>query len=106
MADNLVWPDPVPCRPENPVQGIRQCEALRTGTNCRWLGIRYCGVRVDDMQEALEVLGLDNFSWLLEEDATAEDIQEAESELRGELLALRAENAKEEKALASVRWFV
>ena len=27
MERHLIWPDPVPCRPENPVQGIRTCVA-------------------------------------------------------------------------------
>ncbi len=74
IEDDMAWPDPVPCRPENPVQGIRQCVALRTGTLCPWLHVNYCGVRLGDMQEAFETLGLDEHIWLLEDDVDAADL--------------------------------
>jgi hypothetical protein len=104
---DLIWPDPVPCRPENPVQGIRQCQALRTGTLCPWLHVRYCGVRAGDMADALETLGLDEFDWLLEDDVDASDVETAADELADALnRKRRPSSTRLEDALVNVRWFV
>lgn len=102
----IVWPDPVPCRPENPVQGIRTCEALRTGQPCPWLRVRYCGVRADDMASSLETLELEEFAWLFEDDVDADDLQEAADELQRELRALDTASSQEYQALGRVRWLV
>lgn len=105
MAENLMWPDPVPCRPENPVQGIRQCEALRTGTKCRWLNVDYCGVNTETMTAALETLGLDDFTWLLEDDVDSDDLAEAVGDLADALSGLSGPSARSEAA-GSVRWLL
>lgn len=106
MSESLVWPDPVPCRSENPVQGIRQCEARRTSTRCRWLKVESCEVRVDDMLDALELLGLAEFTWLLEDDVDADDLPEAADDLSDALNSVTAGTRREREALASVRWFL
>ena len=35
MEQQLIWPDPVPCLPVNPVQGIRRCVRAWRGRNVR-----------------------------------------------------------------------
>jgi hypothetical protein len=102
---DLIWPDPVPCRPENPVQGIRQCQALRTGTLCPWLRVRYCGVRSGDMSDALEALGLDEFTWLLEDDVEPDDLATAAIELNDAIAEQHRSSARLEEAMQNVRWF-
>jgi len=106
IEENMAWPDPVPCRPENPVQGIRQCVALRTGTLCPWLHVNYCGVRLGDMQEALEALGLDEHVWLLEDDVDAADLGDGLAELEDSLQRVREGAGGYYDELASVQWFV
>jgi hypothetical protein len=102
----MAWPDPVPCRPENPVQGIRECVALRTGTLCPWLHINYCGVRLGDMQEAFESLGFDEHLWLLEDDVDAADLVDALAELKASLQKVRVGADRYADELGSVQWFV
>lgn len=82
MEQLLIWPDPVPCRPENPLQGIRHCVALETNSKCPWLDVNYCGIRVEDMGDALSDLDLDHLSWVLEDDLDPDDIAEAAVEVR------------------------
>ncbi|MGQ9572234.1 MAG: hypothetical protein ACUVV3_03480 [Dehalococcoidia bacterium] len=106
IEENMAWPDPVPCRPENPVQGIRQCVALRTGTLCPWLHVNYCGVRLGDMQEAFEALRLDEHLWLLEDDVDAADLGDGLAELEAALQENRGGAGDYSEELASVRWFV
>ena len=68
MVDQLIiWPDPVPCRPENPVQGINRCVALETNIKCPWLDVDYCGIRAEDMADSLSELGLGHLSWVVDE---------------------------------------
>lgn len=79
---DMVWPDPVPCRPENPVQGIRACESRRTGRLCQHLGVKYCGVDAGEMLDVMELLGLAEFSWLLEDDVDPDDLADVLSDLK------------------------
>ncbi len=104
--DDMAWPDPVPCRPENPVQGIRQCVALRTNSLCPWLHVNYCGVRLGDMQEACEALGLDEHLWLLEDDVDEADLGDGRAELEAALRDDRVGAERYADEVASVRWFV
>lgn len=105
-SSELVWPDPVPCRPENPVQGIRRCVARETGKLCPWVGVKYCGLRVDDMVDALAMLGLDDeFGWLLEDDVEADELAEAAETLAAAIDGYRPTSRKTEQAIGSVRWF-
>jgi len=106
IEEEMIWPDPVPCRPENPVQGIRQCVALRTATVCPWLHVNYCGVRLGDMQEAFEALGLDEHLWLLEDDVDAADMGDGLTELEAALQEVGEGAGHYDEELASVRWFV
>ena len=106
IEDDMAWPDPVPCRPENAVQGIRQCVALRTGTLCPWLHVNYCGVRLGDMQEAFEALGLDEHLWLLEDDVDAADLGDGLADLEAALQENREGAERYADEVASVRWFV
>ncbi len=106
IEQDMAWPDPVPCRPENPVQGIRECVALRTGTLCPWLQVNYCGVRLGDMQDAFEALGLDDHGWVLEDDVDAADLREAVDDLETALDGARRRASDCPDEAASVRWLL
>ena len=101
MEQQLIWPDPVPCLPENPVQGIRRCEALAKNIKCRWLGVAYCGIRADDIGEALDELGLGELSWILEDDLDADEVAEAARALREALAGI---DGRRDDAASAVRW--
>ena len=98
---SLIWPDPVPCRPENPVQGIRNCVARLTNSPCPWLNVDYCGVRVDEMSDAFDELGLDDLNWILEDDLDPDDVAEAAVAVR---TALGERAAGHSGAAIPVRW--
>ena len=101
MTGTLIWPDPVPCRPENPVQGIRRCVAQEQNILCPWLNVSYCGVDTDDMSDALDELGLGTLSWIFEDDLDPDDVAEAAVEIRK---ALRIHRANSSEAAIAVRW--
>ena len=101
MEQQLIWPDPVPCLPENPVQGIRRCVAREKNINCPWLHVAYCGIRADDMGDALDELGLGELGWILEDDLGADDVAEAAREVRG---ALGGIGGRHDDAASAVRW--
>ena len=101
MEQQLIWPDPVPCLPENPVQGIRRCVARETNSKCPWLDVDYCGIRAEDMGEALDELGLAELGWILEDDLDADEVAEAARALRE---ALGGSGARRGDAAAAVRW--
>ena len=82
MERPLIWPDPVPCRPENPVHGIRTCVARQKNIKCPWLKVDYCGVSTDDMSDALDELGLSDLNWVLEDELDEDDVAEAAIALR------------------------
>ena len=102
MERPLVWPDPVPCRPENPVQGIRTCVARQQNIQCPWLKVNYCGVSTDDMSDALEELGLNDLNWVLEDELDPDDVAEAATDLRKALDNRVVEGGD---AAIAVRWF-
>ena len=101
MEQQLIWPDPVPCLPVNPVQGIRRCEALAKNIECRWLGVDYCGIRADDMGDALDELGLGELSWIIDDDLGPDDVAEAARALRE---ALGEIGGRGGDAASAVRW--
>ncbi len=101
MEQQTIWPDPVPCLPANPVQGIRRCEALAKNIECRWLGVAYCGIRAEDMGDALDELGLGELSWIIEDDLDAGDVAEAARALRE---ALGGIGGRHDDAASAVRW--
>ena len=91
----LIWPDPVPCRPENPVQGIWTCVAQQKNIKCACLRVN-CGVSTDDMSEAPGELSLDDLNWILEDELDQDDAAEVATEVRkarGERAADRSEAA-------------
>ena len=102
MERSLIWPDPVPCRPENPVQGIRTCVARQQNIKCPWLKVNYCGVNTDDMSDALEDLCLESLNWIFEDDLDPDDVVEASTEVRR---ALRKHTGDHSQAAIAVRWF-
>ena len=102
MKGTLVWPDPVPCRPENPVQGIRRCVAREQNILCPWLNVSYCGVDTDDMSDSLDDLGLGALSWIFEDELDSDDVAEAAAEVRK---ALRKHRSSSSEAAIAVRWF-
>ena len=102
MERPLIWPDPVPCRPENPVQGIRTCMALQKGIKCPWLNVNYCGVSTDDMSDALEELGLNDLTWILEDELERDDVAEAAVDVRNAIGKLAVDDSD---AAIAVRWF-
>ncbi len=102
MERPLIWPDPVPCRPENPVQGIRTCVARQQNIKCPWLNVDYCGVSTDDMSDALEELGLYDLNWVFEDELDADDVAEAATELRK---AMEKRSVGRGDAAIAVRWF-
>ena len=102
MERSLIWPDPVPCRPENPVQGIRTCVARQQNIKCPWLQINYCGVNTDDMSDALDALGLEDLNWVLEDDLIRTTWPRAATEIRA---ALRKDPDNHSEAAIAVRWF-
>lgn len=101
MDQLTIWPDPVPCRPENPVQGIKRCVALETNSQCPWLAVDYCGIRAEDMADALVDLGLDHLTWVVDDDLDADDVAEAATEVRKAIDERRADRSG---AAVSVRW--
>lgn len=101
MDQLIIWPDPVPCRPENPVQGIKRCVALETNSKCPWLGVDYCGIRADDMADALADLQLDRLSWVIEDDLDPSDVAEAAAEVRQ---AITARGHDRSPGAVSIRW--
>ena len=103
MERTLVWPDPVPCRPENPVHGIRTCVARQQNIKCPWLKGDYCGVNTDDMSDALEELGPNDLNWVLEDELDPDDVAEAAIDLRK---ALSKGTHERSDAAIAVRWFV
>ena len=103
MDRHLIWPDPVPCRPENPVHGIRTCVAQQQNINCPWLKVNYCGVSPDDMSDALYELGMEELNWVLEDDLDPDDVAEAAIALRN-VLGNRTHERGE--AAIAIRWFV
>ena len=102
MEPTFVWPDPVPCHPENPIQGIRTCIARRKNIKCPWLKVDYCGVSTDDMSDALEELGLHDLSWVFEDEIDADDVAEAATDLRKEIEKRPPGHGD---AAIAVRWF-
>ena len=102
MERPLIWPDPVPCRPENPVHGIRTCVARQKNIKCPWLKVDYCGVSTDDMSDALDELGLSDLNWVLEDELDEDDVAEAAIALRE---ALSKRTAERNDAAIAVRWF-
>ena len=102
MKGTLIWPDPVPCRPENPVQGIRRCIAREQNILCPWLKVSYCGVDTDDMSDALDELGLGALSWIFEDELDPDDVAEAAAEVRK---ALRKHRSNSSEAAIAIRWF-
>ena len=104
MEQPVVWPDPVPCLPENPLQGIRRCYARANGCKCPWLGVDYCGIRADDMEAALGEAGFGGLSWIVEDDLEPDDVAEAAGELRKALGARGCPRGDAEGAEAAVRW--
>ena len=102
MERPLIWPDPVPCRPENPVHGIRTCVALQKNIKCPWLNVNYCGVSTDDMSDALEELGLNDLNWVLEDELDPDDVAEAAIDLHK---ALDKRAPERGEAAIAVRWF-
>ena len=82
MEQLIIWPDPVPCRPENPVQGINRCVALENNTKCPWLNVDYCGIRAEDMADALNEIGLDELTWVVDDDLDPSDVAAAALEVR------------------------
>ena len=101
MEQQLIWPDPVPCLPENPVQGIRRCVAREKNIECPWLHVAYCGIRAEDMGDALDALGLGELSWILEDDLGPDDVAEAARTLRE---ALGGIGGRHDDAVGTVRW--
>ena len=83
------------------MHGIRNCVALLTNSKCPWLNVDYCGIRADDMSDALHELGLDDLNWILEDDLDPEDVAEAAVEVRK---ALRERAAERSQAAVAVRW--
>jgi len=57
------------------------------------------------MSDALAALGLDEFSWLLEDDVDADDVETAAGELAEAVSKQRPSSARSEEALQNVRWF-
>ena len=102
MERHLIWPDPVPCCPENPVHGIRTCVARRKNIKCPWLKVNYCAVNADDMSDALEGMGLTDLNWILEDDLDPDEVAEAAIGLRD---ALSNRLAERSDAAIAVRWF-
>ena len=102
MEQQLIWPDPVPCRPENPVQGIRTCVARQKNIKCPWLKVDYCGVSTDDMSDALDELGLNDLNWILEDELDPDDVSEAAFEVRKALGERVTDNGE---AAIAIRWF-
>ena len=101
MVGTLIWPDPVPCRPENPVQGIRRCVAREQNILCSWLDVSYRGVDTDDMSDALDKLGLGTLSRIFEDELDPDDVAEAAVEVRK---ALRKHRANSSETAIAVRW--
>ena len=101
MDRPLIWPDPVPCRPENPVQGIRTCVALQKNIKCPWLKVNYCGVNTDDMTDALDELGLNDLTWVLEDELEPDDVAEAAVDVRN---AIGKRAYEDSDAAIAVRW--
>ena len=102
MERPLIWPDPVPCRPENPVQGIRTCVARQKNIKCPWLKVDYCGVRTDDMSDALDEMDLNDLNWVLEDELEPGDVAEAAIDVRK---ALGKRASEHSEAAIAVRWF-
>ena len=101
MDQLTIWPDPVPCRPENPVQGINRCVALETNSQCPWLAVDYCAIRAEDMADALTELGLHHLTWVVDDDLDPDDVAEAATEVRK---AINERSADRSGAAVSVRW--
>ncbi len=87
------------------MQGIRQCEALRTGTKCRWLHVDYCAINTETMMEAFETLGLEEFTWLVEDDVDPDDLSDAVEDLAAAVSELSRRGSQND-AMASVRWLL
>ena len=102
MKRPIIWPDPVPCRPENPVQGIRTCVARQRNILCPWLKVNYCGVDTDDMSDALEEMGLSDLNWILEDELDPDEVSEAAVTLRR---ALSKRMSEVGDAAIAVCWF-
>ena len=92
----------MPCRPENPVQGIRTCVARQKNIKCPWLKVDYCGVSTDDMSDALDELGLNDLNWVLEDELEPDDVAEAAGDVRK---ALGKRAAERSDSIIAVRWF-
>ena len=101
MEQLIIWPDPVPCRPENPVQGINRCVALENNTKCPWLNVDYCGIRAEDMADALNEIGLDELTWVVDDDLDPSDVAAAALEVRRAIDERRSDRSAE---AVSVRW--
>ena len=101
MEQLIIWPDPVPCRPENPVQGIKRCVALETNSKCPWLNVDYCGIRAEDMADALNELGLDDLTWVVDDDLDPGDVAEAALQVRR---AIDGHGSDRSGEAISVRW--
>ena len=101
MEQQLIWPDPVPCLPENPVQGIRRCVAREKSIECPWLHVAYCGIRAEDMGDALDEMGLGELDWILDDDLEADEVAEAARALHE---ALGGIGERRDDAASAVRW--
>ena len=101
MDQLVIWPDPVPCRPENPVQGISRCVALENNSKCPWLNVDYCGIRAEDMADALNDLRLDELTWVVDDDLDPSDVAAAALEVRRAIDERRSDRSAE---AVSVRW--
>ncbi len=58
------------------------------------------------MLDALEILGLTEFVWLLEDDVDPDDVSEAERGLSDAIKEITPTTRDEHKSLASVRWLL
>jgi hypothetical protein len=79
---STVWPSPIPCSPENPLRGLRSCEAKRLGQLCSYVRESFCSIDLDRVGEALERFGLDEFATDLDDELEAEDVLELADRLR------------------------
>ncbi len=79
---STVWPDPIPCSPENPVRGLRTCEARRIGQPCSYVRESFCSIDLERMGEALGRFDLDELARDLDDDLDPEEVSELANRLR------------------------
>ena len=83
------------------MQGINRCVALETNSKCPWLNVDYCGIRAEDMADALNELGLEDLTWVVDDDLDSNDVATAATEIRRAIDERRADRSA---AAVSVRW--